>query len=86
MGTGEACQLWLGIPSICTAERTESAGIERKRCTNLCGLCDLSDFEAASWGKGPVTNLTAERAASAGMERKRSTNLCGLCDLSGFEA
>ena len=46
MGTGEACQLWLVIPSIITAERAESTEMERKRSTNLCGLCDLSGFEA----------------------------------------
>ena len=42
MGTSEACQLWLGVPSIFTAERAEGTEMERKRGTNLCGPCDLS--------------------------------------------
>ncbi len=70
MGTSEACQLWLGIPSIFTAGRAEGTEMERKRSTNLYGLCDLSGFEAAWWGKGPVFKLTAERAEGNEMERK----------------
>lgn len=42
MGTSEACQLWLGIPPIFTAERAEGTELDKKRSTNLCGLCDLS--------------------------------------------
>lgn len=42
MGTREACQLWLGIPPIFTAERAEGTEMDKKRSTNLCGPCDLS--------------------------------------------
>ena len=66
MGTGEACQLWLVIPSIITAERAESTEKERKRSTNLCGLCDLSgEIEAMLLGqRSPVRTSFLDNLAT----------------------